>query len=122
MGYMRHHAIIVTGWDDNEVKAARKQAEALFNGRVSKIVPGRANGYTSFFVPPDGSEEGWETSNEGDLGREAFVGYLRSRTYEDGSSRLDWAEVQYGDDDGQTWIIEDSDARKRGAAPGGAGR
>ena len=59
-------------------------------------------------VPPDGSKEGWRESEAGDSTRAAFVKWLRSRCYDDGSSSYGWVEVQYADDEGETKIVSDS--------------
>ncbi len=74
-------------------------------GEVSEILPSVANGYLSFFVPSDGSKEGWEESHQGDANRNVFVAYLQ--TAEGGNVK--WAEVQYGDEEGDNKITR-SDA------------
>lgn len=107
MGYMRHHAIVVTGdYGDYIENAHSKAAELFFN--VSGILESPVNGYKSFFIPPDGSKEGWAQSDDGDKDREEFVNYLNSLRYEDGSSPLDWAELFYGDDNGDAQIVNHS--------------
>ena len=103
MGYTRHHAIVVSGWDLAHADKARDKAATLFSW-VSEVSPAHTNGYCSFFVPPDGSKEGWDTSDEGDANRAAFIAWLR-----DGNLHLDWAEIQYGDDDGASLVLAHSD-------------
>ena len=111
MGYMRHHAIIVTTYDDKILAAAHKTAITIFGDeQVSDPIQGKVNGYMSFLVGPDGSNEGWEPSDTGDARRKEFVVYLRAQAYSDGSSSLKWVEVQYGDDENQTEIVNDSDS------------
>ena len=102
MGYMVHHAIIVTSEFEDAIEAAHGRAVELFEN-VSMIIPGTVNIQGSFFVPPDGSKEGWSVSCKGDHNREEFVEYLR------GDSGLSWAEVQYGDQEGDNKILN-SDA------------
>lgn len=118
MGYMRHHAIIVTSWENKHVRQAAVEAKKacarneLRTGLVSNIRMSDMNGYGSFTVYPDGSKEGWELSANGDKMREEFVGWLvanRERLY------LDWIEVQYGDDDGRSAIIRHSDGLLSGS-------
>ena len=58
MGYMRHHAIVVSSAYVN-LNNARSSARK-FNLNPSQIIESRVNGYKSFFIPPDGSKEGWE--------------------------------------------------------------
>ena len=126
MGYMRHHAIIVTGWPLTRlnlseglaadpplsIEEAHKVATEIFGPLVSPIIPARINAYHSFCIAPDGSKEGWSESDEGDAQREAFKQFLNEHRYEDGSG-IDWVEVQFGDDDLQTVIMADSDAVPR---------
>lgn len=108
MGRMRHHAIVVTCWDETELIAAR--AAALTAGcAVTLIGPPTTNGYVSFLVVPDGSKEGWPESDRGDTARDTFVAWIRAHTYGDGSNRYDWAEVQYGDDDLESRLLRSGD-------------
>lgn len=107
MGYMRHHAIVVTSWDDELLAEAHKKASEIFS-QVAPVTPETVNGYVSFLVAPDGSKEGWDHSDKGDEARETFIKYLESKRYEDGSTSLDYVEVQFGDDEGVTTIIKNS--------------
>lgn len=109
MGYNRNHAIVVSdhGYGDHLV-AAHTQATAL-RMCVSPIVEGVVNHVRSFACLADGSKEGWPESDTGDAAREAFVAYLRFCAYDDGSSPLSWAEIQYGDDENVTKVLASSD-------------
>lgn len=110
MGYMRHHAVLVTSWEKEAIEKARVIAVSLFGeDMVSQTSPPSINGYVSFAVFPDGSKEGWEESDRGDIARAEFVQYMRENVYEDGSSCFGWLEVQYGDDEHQTLIVNSSD-------------
>jgi len=109
MGYMRHNAIIVSSSIDDLFYEAHKKATEIFPW-VSPISPLAMNGVRSFFIPPDGSKEGWNDSNEGDERREAFKEFLNSKRWDDGSTSLDWVEIQYGDDQKQTLIVDHSDS------------
>lgn len=115
MGYMRHHAIIVTTWHEARAEAARGEAVGVFAGRapVSPLLASPINGYWSFMVGPDGSKQGWSDSDRGDEARDALVAWLHAQRYEDGSSAFSWVEVQYGDDNGDTRVVRDSDAPRR---------
>ena len=116
MGYMRHHAIVVTSWvDEDAITSIRAtfedvhtRAKSIFQW-VSEISPATTNGYRSFFIPPDGSKEGWDRSDEGDRQRDAFIRYIDGLRYGDGSTPFDWVEVQFADDDGVTRVTRDSD-------------
>ena len=112
MGYMRHHAIVVTSWDGKLLNTAHSKAVAL-GMLVTNTTEDGVNGYHSFLVAPDGSKEGWDDSARGDAQRAEFVGWLDMQRYEDDSTSLDWVEVQYGDENYQTLIVNDSDERQR---------
>lgn len=98
MGYMRHHAIVVIGWDEKAVRAAHEKAEGLFLdiAPVTPITPETTNGYRSFMVAPDGSKEGWDHSERGDIARGVFRAWLR-----EGPSVgrwLEWVEIEMPED------------------------
>lgn len=119
MGYMVHHAIVVTCWSEGNAERARAEAlrcfgpvGVLFDGGpplgdclVSPIIHSPVNGYYTFLVGPDGSKEGWKPSDQGDAARAAFIAWLEAQRYEDHSSPIDWAEVQYGDEDGDDRLL-----------------
>ena len=74
MGHIRHNAIIVTGYSSGGTFQGTTQKahdKAIELGLlVTDIVNGKANGYSSFMICPDGSKEGWDLSNEFDSKRE----------------------------------------------------
>ena len=106
MGYIQHHAIVVTGTYDEWIESAHVKAVDLFGEtQASAIVNSKMNGTKSFFVGPDGSKEGWEDSDRGDRNRDKFIAYLDGLRYEDGSSPLSWVEVLYGDDEGACFVV-----------------
>lgn len=102
MGYMVHHAIIVTSWDRDALEAAHRIAVRIACCLVSDICEGVTNGEDSFFVAPDGSKEGWNESKQGDVARDEIITWLAK------DCRLCWAEVQYGDDNGDNRITRSS--------------
>jgi hypothetical protein len=98
MGWIRHHGIIVTGMVDDDFskdytwniqKAHDKAVELRLP--VSNVIKGCTNGYASIFIAPDGSKEGWATSDVFDERRKLFVEWLQSE-----GRGLDWFE--YSDD------------------------
>ncbi len=111
MGYERHHAIVVSSWDDKRTDKARRKAKQI-GCKVSNVVMSDINGYTSFLIAPDGSKEGWDESEVGDDRRDYFVSWLDTQRHSDGSSSFNWVEVQYGDDDRETKIVRHSDEEK----------
>ena len=112
MGYMRHHAIVVTSSDESLLREAHREAKELCP-LTTEVSDEAMNGYFSFMVPPDGSKEGWEESDEGDAARDALVAWLDAKRYEDGSTALDWVEVQFGDDDKESIVTRHSDEPQR---------
>ena len=97
MGYMRHHAIIVTSWKEELIELAKATADECFPW-VSSISPDGVNGYRSFFIPPDGSKEGWDKSDLGDAVRKTFLDWVDKQAHEDGSNPLECIEIAFGRD------------------------
>lgn len=108
MGYMRHHAIIVTSWDVALLREAHAMAREIFGSDIDGLGGGAGlvtdsgrtviNGYESFAILPDGSKEEWEASDACDALRAKFISWLRAQCYSDGSSALQWVEVEFGGD------------------------
>jgi hypothetical protein len=97
MGHITHHAIIVTG-QGKHLKEALTLANKIFPD-VSPILPSVMNGYETFFVPPDGSKEGWQASKDGDKRRAEFFQKVDPEC-------VRVAIVQYADDGGISWVKE----------------
>lgn len=112
MGYMRHHAIVVTSYKEELLEQAWAAAVEL-GMSVSAITDEVMNGYRSFLVAPDGSNEGWDTSDRGDEQRAKFAAWLTAQAYDDGSTSIAWVEVQFADDEGESAIVRDSDELRR---------
>ena len=121
MGYIRYHVIVVTSWSGEAIQKAHRMTKELIVGaegdwpgldkgivQVTEISEITVNGTQSFMVCPDGSNEGWAPSKHGDAIRELIISCFRDFEYEDGSSPLAWAEVQYGDDNGQNIVTKHS--------------
>jgi len=106
MGYVRHEAMLFEG--------IRKSVEALHADIVTMIakhdlttqmlgeIREVINGYTFFTLYPDGSKEGWGSSNDGDLLRAEIKEHIkRNEIY------VSWCSVQFSGDDGVSLIIDD---------------
>ena len=116
MGYIRHHAIIVSGRPDEDGPlrkvhrmlkteiGVQTPREGVFRLNVSEIVVSNVEVTGSFLVAPDGSKEGWNTSDYGNEWRNVAICLLKEQGY-----HLDWAEVQYGDDEGNNIVLRHSD-------------
>ena len=101
MGYMVHHAFIVTCWSNEKIKPVHEAAQRIFGDLVSEIVESTINGYVSFFVAPDGSKEGWKDSEEGDQRRDEFALWVK-QNYEKYWPKV--ALIQYADDAGNDFM------------------
>lgn len=96
MSSVQHHVIIVTTYRRDLAEEAWYVAEGIFP-HATHPVESSVNGYFTFFIPPDGSKEGWADSVEGDQRRDEFITWLKSKDYSDGSNPYTWVEVSYGD-------------------------
>lgn len=119
MGYMRHHAIVVSGWDkyddkdEQYIDRAHREVIALQESFpslcwVSPVSPKNLaiNGYRSFFIAPDGSKEGWTESNNGEAFRTAVMNKLDEMT--GNGCWVQYAEVQFADDEGVSVVTRAS--------------
>jgi hypothetical protein len=93
-----HHGIIVSSSIPSHIKEAYHEAMKVFGTGISAILYAKFNGVVSFYIPPDGSAEGWEESIAGDKRRDQYLNFLiglRKREV-----WVQWVEVRWGDDDG----------------------
>ena len=101
MGYIRHNAIVATAWQDGAADALAAYAAEI--GADAVAGPEVVNGYRTVVIVPDGSKEGWSSSDEGDERRQKIRNWLGSGKY-----YWEWAEVAYGDDPGNAEVVESS--------------
>lgn len=94
-GYIAHDTIVVTAWDAKHLVGAHAKAMELFGEQVGAISPPAINGYVAFFVPPDGSKEGWGASDEGDRRRAALIEWMQET-----DDYIDFVAVRFGGDFG----------------------
>lgn len=114
MGHVRHHAIVVTGTRDMPKRAPfnleekRNEILQLVGDKlvVTEIYDSPSNMHATFFVCPDGSKQWWPASNHGDKLRGRIISLLEG-------TGLSWAEVQYGDDDRQDYLLSSSGRPRR---------
>jgi hypothetical protein len=102
MGWIAHDAVLVAtetfrpgGLPD--IDAFRAEMPEEFRQLVIGPVEGAANGTVYYVFLPDGSKEGWDTSDEGNEWRKRFRD-LFTYQYEDGSSPDDVVSVRFGGD------------------------
>ena len=105
---MIHHSIIVTSYNDEVIGKLHKKANEIFNG-VSDIVYSPWNAYRSFFIPPDGSKDGWDASDIGDRRRKQFINCIEEYRFDDGSTSVKWVEVQFGSEFDETKVCDHSE-------------
>lgn len=106
MSNTKHHAIAVTCYRKDMIQKAHKKATEIFKNRVSNILESDYNGFSSFFIAPDGSKEYWEASDLGDAQRKKFKNWIKKQAFEDGSSPISFCEFFYGDDNGESSVVE----------------
>lgn len=104
MGYVRHDAVIVTTEDFREgglpdIEAFRQTLPEEWRHLVIGPVKSVVNGTLSYVFLPDGSNEGFPESDDGDLYRQQFR-ELFTTVYADGSSADDVVTVSFGADYG----------------------
>lgn len=101
MGYIKHNAIIATTWQteaaDGLVDYAKRVGAEAIRGEE------RTNGYVTVCITPDGSKEGWESSNEGDGQRGLLRQWLEGADMQ--GFYFEWCEVGYGNDDGGATVV-----------------
>lgn len=102
MGLIQHDAIIVSAWKDEHIEEAHRKAIELCCGvdadgielriPVTEIVTSKCNGYGHFLIAPDGSKEGWTTSELGNVLRNRFLDWAKSS-----GLYVDVVTVRYGE-------------------------
>lgn len=112
MGYMVHHAIVVSSWDEKRLKVVWRKAKTVFaktQCAVSAITPMANNSTRSFFVAADGSKKGWDDSRNGYQARSKFLDYLRDlKPYPP-----EYVLVQYGDENGHDYVVESNHVERQ---------
>lgn len=110
MGYMCHHAIVVTSWKKEAVEAAHVKAVELFGqfgSIVSNICKATTNGYYSFLtIASRASSPALEVSQPSLLPSGAIRWIEHGPCcYEDGTHPFDWCEVQFNDDYDNDYMV-----------------
>lgn len=72
---------------------------------VSPIMESIINGYCTFYILPDGSKEGYDASEDGDIIRERIIQLIDNQKVADGENPIRYAEIYYGADDGSCQIL-----------------
>jgi hypothetical protein len=111
MGTIIHHGMMITSSSKKHINMVHRKAIRLFDdpkiieewgGKgleiVSPIFNARMGGYYSFCIFPDGSQEGWDMSDDYEELRHKLIEYIWERRYKDGSNSVDFVEFRYGGD------------------------
>lgn len=106
MGYMKHHAIIFTSFNEEYTARAWRRANEVFDREIVTPIQGSiSNEQSSFAILPDGSKEGWPESDKYNEKRQIFLDYLvaKSKDDEPKDTRIygDWVEVWF-DEEGES--------------------
>ena len=100
MGTIQHHTVIATTWYDDYFVEVKRWVMHL-DGAHQKLfifqTHSLSNGYLTVVLTPDGSKEGWASSDEGDGLRDRFLAKLREFDYGDGSNPWTVVEVSFGE-------------------------
>jgi len=105
MGHITHSLIAVTGRDKEVFEGAVAEARSrglLVLGPTEELL----NDFRTFAVCSNGSKSGWSEARDYNSLTGDFVEYLDGLRYEDGSPRLEWVFLAYGNDDGGSRIVD----------------
>lgn len=107
MGYVRHEAIIVTGFEPRDVRLVQRYAKRIYDtwAVVSPVMKSPINGYASFFIAPDGSKWGWADDKLGNELRDLVKRYIAELRYGPRPKYLDFVEVRYGGDESTAEVL-----------------
>ncbi|MBY0424381.1 MAG: hypothetical protein K2Q22_01990 [Cytophagales bacterium] len=114
MQNIKHHAIIVTSNDRERIELVRKKAIELYtltmeanNGKslVGPLTIGLINNFYTFLIAPDGSKEGYDTSDDGDIVREKICTYIDSLKDINNYNPISYIEVYFGTDHGTAAVV-----------------
>lgn len=102
MGRIRNETIVVSSWGAEKALQAHEAACCCFDthgmGRlVSGLTLHATNGGAAFFISPDGSKEGWDTSCRGTAARDEFIAWMKHK--DQAELYLDWALIVLGGDE-----------------------
>lgn len=106
MGYIKHEGMMFTAIDEKYLKPVHDKALELFGIPlcVSDISKPVTNGYVSFAIFPDGSKEGWDTSNYVEMCRKELIKFIRHE-----HCHVSWILFVLSDEQGMQRIIDGSD-------------
>lgn len=95
MGYMTHHAVVITFNGDTDQLLMNEVLTLLEGSPGVSVSEAVMNNYrtVSLVLGSDGSKDGWDDSIDGDTRRDDLVALLRKHDHKS------WVEVSYGGSD-----------------------
>ena len=75
---------------------------------ISPIIPSLINRFCSFFIAPDGSKEGYDASDDGDIIRRKTLDFLNSLADMNGENNIRFVEVCYGSEDQKAVVLSNN--------------
>jgi hypothetical protein len=111
---IRHHTIVVTSNDRPKLESLRKKIFTLYSEKmeakkgaqlVSPLVDSLINNFSTFFIVPDGSKEGYDASDDGDRIRKLVIELINNEIKADGENDIRFVELFYGDDEREAKIL-----------------
>lgn len=106
MGYIRHDAIVVSGWCERRTQKAHEKAVEI-GLLVTPIVISKVNAQRSFLIAPDGSKEGWPDSESGDAQRAEWIEWAKKEP----ELWIDWAHVNFGGDEPEKATLKEHNGK-----------
>lgn len=99
MGMMHHVSMVVTSWDEKQLKRTHTKAKKLMkNTNISRIMGEGVNGYKSFAIVPCGSKLGWQPMNEQLRAIEQLKEWIdQTMPHEDGSTSVQYVINRFGE-------------------------
>ena len=114
MRNIKHHCVIITTHNIDVIKKIREKVLELFKlnmeaGNAYKLVgepvESLINNYYTLVIYPDGSKEGHETSEDGDIVRKKVTEVVDEFIKSSKDADISYVELYYGSDDGKAGIV-----------------
>ena len=97
MSYIKHNAIIITTNNLFVLSNTINSIESIGLSYI-KYNTNVINGYNTIVIYPIGSGISFDSYEIDMVKRDELKQWLKSNRYEDGSSSLEWVEIEYGND------------------------
>jgi hypothetical protein len=111
---IRHHTIAITSADRAVLETLRMQIINIYKEKmeakkgaqlVSPLVESLINNFCTFYIAPDGSKEGYDASEDGDVIRKLIIELINKLKQLDGENPVRFVEVFFGDDTTKSEIV-----------------